>query len=138
MINPEKKEDLENEIAVIKEFGKAMKCEYQKLPKFDVDFLLARNGKVVAFAEVKCRTHSFNAFPTQMLSFTKYYELDKFGKNFPCFFICRYTDGIYYIESKEIPLDNIEKGGREPRPHRPNDIEYLIHFDRSLMKQIKT
>lgn len=136
-MDSETQKDRDNEIEAIKIFCKGMSCDYSKLPKYDLDFLLHRNKKAVAFAEVKCRTHSFNSFPTQMLSFIKYGELVKVSKWLPCFFICRYTDGVYYLDIKDIPLDNIKLGGRnKPRAGRPNDIEFLIHFNRDLMQKI--
>ena len=128
----------DNEIKAVEYFCKSMKCNYVKLPKYDIDFLLTRNGKGIAFAEVKCRTHTFSSFKTQMLSFIKYGEMLKVNKWLPCYFICQYSDGIYYINVNDIPLDNITKGGRNnPRAERPNDIEFLIYFNRDLMKLIK-
>ena len=136
-MDSETEKDRSNEIEAIQEFCNYMKCDYVKLPKYDVDFLLTRKQKGVAFAEVKCRTHKFDSFKTQMLSFIKYSELVKVNRWLPCYFICRYEDGVWYISVDDIPLDNIMKGGRaNPRQERPNDIEFLIHFNRDLMNKI--
>ncbi len=128
---------IENELAVIQKFCTIKKCGFIKLPKFDIDFLIHKDGDGVAFAEVKCRPHNYEHFPTQFLSFHKYQSLKDCGRWLPAYFICQYTDGIYIININDIPLNNIKLGGRNnPRPYCPNDIEYLIHFDRSLMKKI--
>ena len=59
------------------------------------------------------------------------------SKWLPCFLIVKYTDGIFYIDAKDIPNENIKIGGRNnPRKERPNDVEPLIHFKRSLFKKI--
>lgn len=136
-MDSETQQDRNNELTAIETFCDKMKCDYIKLPKYDIDFLLSRGGTAIAFAEVKCRTHEFYAFKTQMLSFIKYTSMLNTAKWLPTYFICKYTDGIYYIDVDSIPLNNIEKGGRnKPRKERPNDIEYLTHFDRLLMKKL--
>tara|TARA_R110002126_G_scaffold51780_7_gene141464 strand:+ start:48 stop:458 length:411 start_codon:yes stop_codon:yes gene_type:complete len=136
-MDSETQEHRDNEIKAIKEFCTKKNCDYIKLPKYDLDFLIHKGGKGIAFAEIKCRTHKFRAFPTQMLSFIKYNSLIKCSKWLPCYFMCQYTDGIYFIEVNEIPLSEIALGGRNnPRPERPNDVEFLIHFDRGLMKKL--
>jgi len=137
MIVAETQADRINELAVIQNFCKHMKCDYCKLPKFDIDFLLTRNGKGVAFAEVKCRPQKYADFKTQILSFIKFSEFVKVSKWLPCYFICRYEDGDYFIDVNNIPLDKIEYGGRKkPRPNFANDNEFLIHFDRTLMTKV--
>ncbi len=133
----ETKEHINNEIKAIQEFCKVKNCTFTKLPKFDIDFLIDKNGKGIAFMEVKCRTHKYKDFSTQFLSFHKYQSLMNCNKYLPAYFLCKYTDGIYYIHVNLIPLNNIKKGGRnEPRCYCPNDIEFLIHFDRSLMTRL--
>jgi hypothetical protein len=134
MVDSETNEHRYYEREAIIDFCYAKDCQYTKLPKYELDFLLHRNGKGLAFAEVKCRTHRFCDFDTQIMSFIKLSKMIECAKWLPCYFICRYTDGIYYIELSKIPLDNIRIGGhKNPRPERPNDVEWLIHFDRKLM-----
>jgi hypothetical protein len=130
-------EHLKNEESAIKKFCDSKNCKFTKLPKYDIDFLIHKDGHGVAFAEVKCRTHNYENFPTQFLSFHKYQSLKDCGRWLPAYLICQYTNGIYFINIKDIPLNSIKLGGRNnPRPHCPNDIEFLIHFNRSLMKKI--
>jgi len=136
-LDSETAQDREREINVIDNFCKIQRCDFTKLPKYELDFLIHRNGTGIAFAEVKCRTHKFGAFPTQILSFIKLSKMLECSKWLPCYFICSYTDGIYFIEVNKIPLKNIRLGGRNnPRPERPNDVEFLIHFERSLMTKL--
>ena len=133
----ETKEHKNNEIQAIEHFCKVKQCNYTKLPKFDIDFLIDRGGNGVAFIEVKCRTHKYNDFDTQFLSFHKYQSLMNCNRYLPAYFLCKYTDGIYYIHANLIPLDNIKIGGRsQPRSYCPNDVEFLIHFDRALMTKL--
>lgn len=136
-VDSETETDRKNELEVISIFCKKMNCNFQKLRKYDLDFLLYRNEKSVAFAEVKCRTHSFDKFDTQIISLKRHKELMNCSKWLPCFLIVKYTDGIFYIDAKDIPNENIKIGGRNnPRKERPNDVEPLIHFKRSLFKKI--
>lgn len=133
----ETKEHINNEIQAIKEFCKVKQCNYTKLPKFDIDFLIDRGGTGVAFIEVKCRTHKYNDFDTQFLSFHKYQSLMNCNRYLPAYFLCKYSDGVYYIHVNLIPLNNIKLGGRnQPRSYCPNDVEFLIHFDRALMTKL--
>jgi len=129
--------DRDNEIDVIRKFCNKKNCDFTKLPKYELDFLIHREGKGLAFAEVKCRTHKFTDFNTQIISFIKLTKMLKCSQWLPSYFICSYTDGIYFIEVNKIPLNNIMLGGRNnPRPERPNDVEFLIHFERSFMTKI--
>jgi hypothetical protein len=137
-VDSETQRDRDNEIAAIDEFCQAKGCKFTKLPKFELDFLIHKNGNAIAFGEIRCRNHEYSAFRTQIISFYKISRMIKCAKWLPCYFICKYTDGIYYIEVSQIPLDEIKWGGHNnPRPERPNDLEWLIHFDRKLMKQLK-
>lgn len=137
MVDSETIEHRNHEREAINEFCLAKDCEFTKLPKYELDFLLHRSGVGLAFAEVKCRTHNFTDFPTQIMSFIKYSKMLECSEWLPCYFICRYLDGIHYIEVNKIPLDNIRLGGhKNPRPERPNDVEFLIHFDRKLMVKL--
>lgn len=136
-MDSETQQDRNNELNTINEFCSVKRCDFTKLPKYELDFLIHKKGKGIAFAEVKCRTHRFEDFPTQIMSFIKFSKMLECSKWLPCYFICNYTNGIYFLEVNEIPLNKIEKGGRNnPRPERPNDIEFLIHFNRCLMRKL--
>ena len=133
----ETQQHINNEVQAIKEFCKVKQCNYTKLPKFDIDFLIHKDGNGIAFIEVKCRTNKYNDFDTQFLSFHKYQRLMNCNRYLPAYFLCKYTDGIYFIHANSIPLNNIKLGGRnKPRSYCPNDVEFLIHFDRSLMTKL--
>jgi hypothetical protein len=134
----ETQEHRDNELQAIHKFCSVKHCEFTKLPKYELDFLIHRNGKGIAFAEVKCRNHKFDTFENEIVSFIKLSKMLECSKWLPCYFITQYVDEMYYIEVNKIPLDNIKLGGRNnPRPHRPNDVEFLINFNRQLMTKLQ-
>ncbi len=133
----ETKEDIQNEREVIKEFCKKFECDFFKLPKFDIDFLIHRNDKVVAFAEIKCKKNNFKSYSKEFIGLHKYFSLKKYSEIYPTFLIIRFFDGIYYINLKQIPTDNIKYGGRKiEREDATNDKEWLVNFDRILFKKL--
>lgn len=68
----EKKVDLTNEVAVMNELAKKFDCTYYKLPvKYGVDFAAVRDGVIVAFVEVKCRSVSKDTYSSYILSLGK-------------------------------------------------------------------
>ena len=133
----ETESDLNNELYVIKEFCKSKKCEYSKLPKWDLDFLIHKNGKGVAFVEVKCFNNSYSKFDTQMINLRKLNGLLRANEYLPSYFVCKYTDGIYYIHVKDIQSVDIRHGGwNKEREGSSSDKEWLLYFKRNLMKKL--
>ncbi len=103
----ETKEDVYNENEVIKKFCSWTNSEFFKLPQFEIDFLIYKND--IKYSELK-----------------------------PTYLIIKYNDGIYFIDFKDIPTENIKYGGRKiVRNGSTNDKEWLITFNRSILKKIK-
>ena len=67
----ETEKDLMNDKKTIEKFCEVRKCEYMKMPKWDLDFLIHKDGYGISFAEVKVRNQSYSSFPTQMLALNK-------------------------------------------------------------------
>ena len=116
-------QDLSNEIEIITYVCEKWKTDYHKLPKWDLDFMLHRDGNAVAFAEVKKSTKSFMQYPTQFISLQKINHLRRSQEYLESVLIYAYTDGIYYIKIDDI-RGNVVYRGRNPRPGSTNDMEW--------------
>ena len=134
----ETKEDVYNESEVIKKFCNWTDSEFFKLPQFEIDFLIYKNDINVAFAEVKCKKNDYNSFKEEFIGLPKYFSLKKYSQLKPTYLIIKYNDGIYFIDFKDIPTEIIKYGGRKiVRDGSTNDKEWLITFNRSVLKKIK-
>jgi hypothetical protein len=122
--------DLKNESRTLGIFCQYMKCDWQKLPKWDVDALLFRNGSGVGFAEVKNYTSTSLQYPSGMLSINKLQKLIECARFLPVVLIVNHADKLGYIKIDDIS-GGIEMGGRKPRVGSTNDIEWVIKFDKS-------
>ena len=68
----ETEQNLKMELLTISEIGTAWKCEPVKLPQYcQLDFALTRQGKIEAFAEVKCRTFNRDRYKTSLIHLHK-------------------------------------------------------------------
>jgi hypothetical protein len=133
----ETEKDLINEKKTIEKFCEVRKCEYMKMPKWDLDFLIHKDGYGIAFAEVKVRNQSYSSFPTQMLALNKLNGLLRSNEYLPSYIIYKYTDGIYYIHVKDIESNEIKYSGwNKERKGSKHDKEWLTYFDRALMKKL--
>lgn len=93
----ETEHNLKMEMLTIAEIGTAWKCEPVKLPQYcQLDFALTREGKIEAFAEVKCRTFPRDRFKTSLIHLHKmmYARQVAFETGIPTFLIVRWTDWI--------------------------------------------
>ena len=70
----------------------------------EVDFYLARAGKVVAVAELKVRKNASTAYPTVFLSVRKWLALAMLGFGHGChaLFVARFTDCIKWIRLSDV------------------------------------
>ena len=107
-----------------------------KLPmSYKLDYAMYRNEKLVGFAEVKCRTHNFGAFPTYIISLAKVLEARRLGKetNTTPILLVSWLDVLAYLDF--FSPFTIKQGGRSDR-NDWQDQEPMCHFDLKHFKFI--
>jgi hypothetical protein len=114
--------DFINESSVISALSKKFNCTFRKMPiKYGLDYAALRNGRVVAFIEIKCRTCRSDKYDEYMISLHKVMAAAKLSSttNLPCFLVVAWTDAIGYTH---ISAPSVEFGGRQDR-NDEDDIE---------------
>jgi len=122
-------ESLKNEDEVAQKISAAWNTKLNKIPiKYRVDYAAERNGKIVAWIEVKCRTYNMNDFDTFMLSLDKYNASVELGKitNLPVTLVVRWKDKIGYADLLHC-RGVIKMGGRKDRGD-PQDVEPAVYI----------
>ena len=112
----ETEHNLKLELSTISDIGKAWKCEPVKLPQYcELDFALTRQGKIHAFAEVKCRTFTHTRYRTSLIHLHKMMYARQVAREtgIPTFLIVRWTDCIAACSFKVDFVATI--GGRRDR-----------------------
>lgn len=122
-------ESLKNENKVAQKISAAWNTKLNKIPiKYRVDYAAERNGKIVAWIEVKCRTYNMNDFDTFMLSLDKYNASVELGKitNLPVTLVVRWKDKIGYADLLHC-RGVIKMGGRKDWGD-PQDVEPAVYI----------
>ena len=136
MVRPvyESQQDRDNEAAIIARVCKRWRCNSSKLPiSHIIDYALTRDGKVIAAAEVKCRTNPMKQYPTLIVSLDKVMAAQKFQQiGIKTFLIYSWTDCTGYLPL--IGPDRFAMGGRKDRGD-PGDLGIVAHFrtDRAVI-----
>lgn len=120
----ETSESLKNEDEVASRISSAWNTKLNKLPiKYRVDYAAERNGKIVAWIEVKTRKYNMNDFDSFMLSLDKYNASVQLGSitNLPVTLVVRWKDKIGYVDLLHC-RGVIKMGGRKDRGD-PQDIQ---------------
>jgi hypothetical protein len=111
--------DLENDVA--NELAKSWNCTHGSMGKFtSFDKFMIRDGKPVALVEIRVRANSsFDKFPNAILDMDKFLSLivAEITLKLPCFYVLKYTDGIYYVRIGELPAKELSQKvmGRQDR-----------------------
>ena len=108
-------QDLTNESSVMYALSEKFNCTFRKMPrKYGLDYAALRDGRVVAFLEVKCRTCRSDKYEEYMLSLHKVMAATKLSSttNLPCFLVVAWTDAIGYTH---ISAPSVGFGGRQDR-----------------------
>jgi hypothetical protein len=103
-------------------------CTAEKLSdRYELDYLLLRNGVGCAWLELKIRTNAKAAYPTYMISFGKIMAARRLsgGSKLPSFLAVQWTDGIHYTRLDEVKRFEVAIGGRRDRDDA-QDIEPVI------------
>ena len=129
--------DLKNEIEIIERFSKYCNTTYKKLGDNEIDFALSRDGKIVAYVEIKNYTVASTKFPTQIIAIKKLSSMQaRSSKGIPCMWVMRFSDDvIMYVDVKEVK-GMVKHGGRKPREGSLYDQELVLYCDKSVMKTL--
>lgn len=123
----ETKEHLKGETEVVNTIEYLWKANLKKLPiKYKLDYAAERNGKIVAWVEIKCRTNGMNDYQTYMLSLDKYNASIELGNvtNLPVTLVVKWTDKTGYVDLLNC-RGVIKMGGRIDRED-PQDVEPVV------------
>lgn len=123
----ETEEDLLNEEQAIVWFCEEYNLNFKKLEENDVDFVLMKNEKIVAYAEVKGRNKNIiEAYPLP-IAVRKLVKL--VDKHITPLVIWNCLDGFIYGKVNKL-VGEIKKGGRQPRNGSVNDVELMAYFNK--------
>ena len=135
----ETEQDRINESAIRGKIEAHYGCILSKMPmKLSLDFMALRNGKAVAFLEMRQRKIAMNTYPTYMLSLYKATQarLLTMTTGLPCFIAVQWTDKLGIAKLPPAFDDmHIEIGGTTRRDD-PQDIEPMVHFDIAKFKEL--
>jgi len=135
----ETEQDRVNENAIRGKIEAHYGCILSKMPmKLSLDFMALRNGKAVAFLEMRQRKTPMNRYPTYMLSLYKATQarLLTMTTGLPCFIAVQWTDKLGIAKLPPAFDDmHIEVGGTTRRDD-PQDIEPMVHFDIAKFKEL--
>jgi len=121
----ETSEDLGRERDVVANIEKRWSCQAQKLPmRYKLDYALMRNGKVSAWAEIKCRGQRYATYLISLDKVSAGLRLSEIS-SLPFLIVVRYDDGTYYCTVTKDLVYDIEWGGRKDR-NDPEDQEPVL------------
>ena len=113
------------------------KCDFKKMPiKYELDFVLMRDLRGVAFAEVKCRSYTRQQLAQwggSMVSLAKFQKAKQINRdtNLPCYFIVQCSDQLMFC-SVDVITPVITWSGRKDRndilDHEPYVLIQDEHF----------
>ena len=121
----EKPEDIAAERTALDKACEIWKCTAEKLPiKYELDYLLLREGKGVAWLEIKSRTNTRLAYPTYMISLGKIMAARRLSEasQLPSFLLIQWSDACGYIRIDSLLDFRTAVGGRTDRGDE-QDIE---------------
>jgi len=130
--------DRETELAGIVEI--CFQSQLHKLPaSHGIDYAATRDGKLVAFLELKTRRFAFNHYPTTLINFKKYSQLCRYSDaaNVPGVLVIKWTDQVRYLTlTREARALAIHKwGGQTTNPRDEEDLQVVTHFPINLFKK---
>jgi hypothetical protein len=121
----EKPEDIVAERTALDRACEVWKCMAEKLPmKYELDYLLLREGKGVAWLEIKSRTNPRAAYPTYMISLGKIMAARRLSEasQLRSFLLVQWSDYCGYVRLDSLLDFTTAVGGRTDRGDE-QDIE---------------
>lgn len=130
-------QDRQNEQELAQLIEQSFRCTLTKLPlKYTLDFTAVRDGRVVAFLEMRQRKTRMRQYPTYMIALHKIMKAKELTQvtGMPCFLVVRWTDGVALVNLSECAYD-LEVGG-STRRNDWQDIEPVALIDMDQFKEI--
>ena len=94
---------------------KAWKIKMEKMPStYSLDYAILRDGGVVSWAELKCRSHVFGTYDTYMISLKKWNACRQLHStsHLKSFLIVGFLDGDYWLDTETVKDFKVLSGGR--------------------------
>jgi hypothetical protein len=134
----ETQSDRNNEQALADIVRAHYRCELYKMPiKLSLDFMAIRDGKAVAFVEMRNRRNAMHAYPIYMISLYKCMMAKQLQQTtgLPAFLAVQWTDAAAIVR---LPPDDftVEVGG-SVRRNDPQDVEPMVYFNVNDFKVLK-
>lgn len=142
----ESESDLANEKDFMLKINQSFDCKCMKLPlHWEIDLLMARDKKGVAWGEIKCRKHLFSDYPSWIISETKLKAGNWASRTFlalplawpkamPFIFFLRCLSGDYWVNAgklKDLPVEAISVSNcafNDPRAIKKHAFIESKHF----------
>jgi hypothetical protein len=131
--------DIENKIASLLE--KTWNCDMVKMPvRYHLDFVMKRNGKAVAFCEIKTRSRTMEAINKlggYLLDIGKWSSAKQLVdcSGLPFILVVCTLDGTYYARFTEFVPKGVDVKGRTDR-NDWQDVGPCVVLDTQLFKRI--
>ena len=133
--------DLEGEASVSTTLASLWDCEFVKLPlRYHLDFVVTRNGRAVAYAELKTRNYSMadiDKMGGYLMSIGKWSAAKQIcdASLLPFVLIVKTLDGLYRSSFTEFIPDDVLVRGRTDR-NDWQDIEPCVLLNTKRFKRI--
>jgi hypothetical protein len=140
--------DRAREAAVVEAFASHYSLETIKLPpRYPLDFAVVRPASdedgtemITAFGEVKVRTHAFGAYPTAMLSLSKWADgmalVERTGTRFILLIGWSLGEDVRWVDLTTLTgPPRIAPGGRQDRDDA-QDQDAVVHIPLHVFRQI--
>ncbi len=99
-----------------------------------IDAYASRDGRVVAWLEIKVRSHASTKWKHVFLSVRKWWYLmtAELFQEVPAFFVVRFTDGIRYIRVTDIDPRNMRvvKANRAYQSRNDREVVILVPVEK--------
>jgi hypothetical protein len=124
-------DDRNKEDAIVDLLEAKWSCKFTKIPiRYNLDFVISRNNKVLAYSELKVRKYSMEKIGQMggyMMSLGKWSAAKQLceASSLPFMLIVQTLDGLYSMKEKKFIADQIIIGGRADR-NDWQDIEPCI------------
>lgn len=123
----ETEQDLIREAKAIDTFVKVFDGSYLKLDPHDIDYKVFKDGKLIAYAEVKGRLKTMKTAYPLPVALSKLSKLIAKRLNPVLIWAC--DDGIIYGKVVDL-VGEVRFGGRAPREGSNTDAEMMVYYDK--------
>ena len=120
-------QDLIREAKAIETFVKVFDGSYLKLDPQDIDYKILKDGKLIAYAEVKGRLKTMKTAYPLPVALSKLSKLIAKRLNPVLIWAC--DDGIIYGKVVDL-VGEVKLGGRPPREGANTDAEMMVYYDK--------